>query len=204
MTKNIFSFVRLWKPDKSGDDLRGFRETIVEVKNTQKPFVAIETGRAGLVLRGLSPIIDQGQYLGSVEFMQGLNSIIRDGKKKDINIVILMKKDYMKVATLLKNKPELNNDFVLASKEADLDQTFFAELQDQDITSTGQTDSYFYTSSPITDFKGNIASFREILAQGLLFFIELADNGYHGRVYRESVFSVLFYQIIAKPLQWHL
>ncbi|MCW8930796.1 MAG: methyl-accepting chemotaxis protein [Gammaproteobacteria bacterium] len=157
--KDIFSFVRLWKPDKHGDDLKGFRKTIVEVKKTQKPLAAIEVGRAGLVLRGLSPIMANGAYLGSVEFMQGLNSIIRDGKKKNINIVILMKKEYMSIATLLKNKPELNQDYVLASKKEDLDQEFFNELQGQDITQAGNTDNYFYTSTPIKDFKGNIVAY---------------------------------------------
>ena len=71
---------------------------------------AIEIGRAGLVLRGLSPIIANGDYLGSVEFMQGLNSIIRDGKKKDI-------------------------------------------------TKTGMTKNYYYTSSAIKDFKGKIVAY---------------------------------------------
>jgi methyl-accepting chemotaxis protein len=157
--KNIFSFVRLWKPDKYGDDLKSFRKTIVEVKKTKKPLAAIEIGRAGLVLRGLSPIIENGQYLGSVEFMQGLNSIIRDGKKKGINIIILMKKEYMSIATLLKNKPELNHDFVLASKKQDLDQQFFDELQGQDISQTGVSENYFFTSTPIKDFKGNIVAY---------------------------------------------
>lgn len=157
--KNISSFLRLWKPSKHGDDLKGFRKTIIEVKNTKKPLVAVEIGRAGLVLRGLSPIIDNGQYLGSVEFMQGLNSIIRDGKKKDINIIILMKKEHMATATLLKNKPELNNNFVLASKKQDLDQTFFNELQGQDISQTGTTDNYYFTSTPIKDFRGNIVAY---------------------------------------------
>ncbi|MCP3851577.1 MAG: methyl-accepting chemotaxis protein [Gammaproteobacteria bacterium] len=157
--KNIFSFLRLWKPDKHGDDLKGFRKSIIEVKNTNRPLAAIEIGRAGLVLRGLSPINENGQYLGSVEFMQGLNSIIRDGKKKNINIVILMKKEHMATATLLKNKPELNNNFVLASKKEDLDQTFFNELQGQDITKTGTTDNYYFTSTPIKDFKGNVVAY---------------------------------------------
>ncbi len=157
--KNIFSFVRQWKPDKFGDDLKGFRKTIVAVKNTRKPLAAIEIGRAGLILRGLSPIIENGEYLGSVEFMQGLNSIIHDAKKKDIDIVIVMKKQYMSIATQLKDRPELGNDYVLASKKADLNQNFFNELQGQDISKTGRTDNYFYTSTPIKDFKGNLVAY---------------------------------------------
>jgi methyl-accepting chemotaxis protein len=77
---DVHSFLRAWKPTKFGDDLRGFRKTIVNVKENKKPLVAIELGRAGLVLRGLAPIIEDGEYLGSVEFMQGLNSIVKYAK----------------------------------------------------------------------------------------------------------------------------
>jgi methyl-accepting chemotaxis protein len=66
---NVHSFLRAWKPKKFGDDLKSFRKTIVSVKKNQKPIVAIELGRAGLVLRGLAPIFDEGNYIGSVEFM---------------------------------------------------------------------------------------------------------------------------------------
>jgi len=38
--KNIYSFVRLWKPKKFGDDLSGFRKTIVAVKNNKKPLAS--------------------------------------------------------------------------------------------------------------------------------------------------------------------
>lgn len=164
--KNIVSFVRLWKLSKYGDDLKGFRKTIIEVKNTKKPLTAIEIGRAGLLLRGLSPVIENGNYLGSVEFMQGLNSIIRDGKKKGIDIVILMKKEYMSIATLLKDMPEINNDFVLASKKEDLNKIFFDDIKGRDITQTGRSDNYFFTSSAIKDFQGNIVAYA-ISGEGL-------------------------------------
>ncbi len=160
--KDAFSFVRHWKPEKYGDDLKGFRNTILEVRKTQKPLAAIEIGRAGLILRGLSPVIDKGAYLGSVEFMQGLNSIIRDGKKHDFDIIILMKKEYMSIATQLKKRPELNGQYVLASKEADLNREFFNQLQNHDITQSGSTESFFYSSSPIKDFSGKVVAYAVI------------------------------------------
>lgn len=65
---NIHSFLRAWKPQKYGDDLSSFRKTIVAVKQSKSPLVAIELGRAGLVVRGVAPVIQDGVYLGSVEF----------------------------------------------------------------------------------------------------------------------------------------
>lgn len=157
--KDIRSFLRLWKPDKYGDDLKGFRNTIVAIKKFKRPLSAIEIGRAGLILRGLSPIIDNGEYLGSVEFMQGLNSIIRDGQKEQIKVVILMSTKYLSIAKGLSEKPKINGDFVLASKEEDLDQAYFDELQSADITKSGITENYYYTSTPIEDFEGNVVAY---------------------------------------------
>jgi methyl-accepting chemotaxis protein len=173
--QNVFSFVRLWKPDKYGDDLKGFRNTIVKVKQDKKPLVAIEMGRAGLVLRGLAPVIDNGKYLGSVEFMQGLNSIIRDGRKKEIEVIILMKKEYRSIATLLKDKPEINNDFVLASKKEDLNQSFFDGLKGHDVTQTGETDNFFYASVPIEDFAGNVVAYA-IVGKDLNYVKSIINN----------------------------
>ena len=160
--KDAFSFVRHWKPDKYGDDLKGFRKTILEVRKTQKPLAAIEIGRAGLVLRGLSPVIDNETYLGSIEFMQGLNSIIRDGRKHDLDIAIFMKKEYMSIASLLKKQPEINSEFVLASKETDLNREFFNQLKNHDITQSGSTENFFYTSSPIKHFSGKVVAYAVI------------------------------------------
>lgn len=88
---DVKSFVRSWSPEKFGDDLSSFRQSIVQVKETKKPLVTIEVGKAGLVLRGISPVIDTGAYLGSVEFIQGLNSIVSSAKKSDnVDIVVLL------------------------------------------------------------------------------------------------------------------
>lgn len=40
-TKDIKSFVRDWMPNKFGDDLSGFRQTIKSVKETKQPLTAI-------------------------------------------------------------------------------------------------------------------------------------------------------------------
>lgn len=60
------SFYRTWT-DRAGDDLSGFRDTILEVERTQEPLRTVELGRGGFVIRGIAPIMDGGEYLGSVE-----------------------------------------------------------------------------------------------------------------------------------------
>ncbi len=62
------SFLRVHKPEKFGDDLSGFRHTVVEVNTTRKPVFGLEKGVAGLGLRGVVPVFHAGEHVGSVEY----------------------------------------------------------------------------------------------------------------------------------------
>ncbi|WP_428737402.1 methyl-accepting chemotaxis protein [Sulfurimonas sp.] len=161
---NVHSFLRAWKPEKYGDDLSSFRETINSVKAKKEPIIAIELGRAGLVLRGLAPIFDNGKYIGSVEFMQGLNSIVRVAKQNyDYDVAIVMKNEYLPIATALKDAKKISN-YTLAVKENNIDPNFLAELNSVDIAK-GQfqiTDNYFIISEPIKDFSGKVIAYTLI------------------------------------------
>ena len=61
--RDVHSFLRVWKPEKFGDDLSGFRKSILAVKESRKPLSAIEVGVAGLELRGIAPIVSGGEYV---------------------------------------------------------------------------------------------------------------------------------------------
>ncbi|MBC8237107.1 MAG: HAMP domain-containing protein [Helicobacteraceae bacterium] len=160
--KDVHSFLRAWKPEKFGDDLSLFRKTIVEVKENKKPIVAIELGRAGLILRGLAPIIQNEQYLGSVEFMQGLNSIIKSAKKNyGYDVAILMDNSYLSTATALKDSPKVG-EFTLAVKEKTVNKDFFKDINNiniRDIDSYQITDEYFVVSEPIYDFSKQLVGY---------------------------------------------
>jgi methyl-accepting chemotaxis protein len=159
---NVHSFLRAWKPTKFGDDLSGFRKTVVSVKKTHKPLVAIELGRAGLVLRGLAPVIDDGKYLGSVEFMQGLNSVVKSARKTyGYDMVIVMKNEYLSIATLMKKASKVG-DYTLGVKDKVVNKEFFNDLKNINISKTDgflMTDKYFVVSEPIKDFSNNIVGY---------------------------------------------
>ncbi len=71
------SFLRTWKPGKFGDDLSGFRQTVVDVQNTGAKISGIEAGRAGLAIRGVVPVLDDsGKIVGSVEAFCDLAQVI--------------------------------------------------------------------------------------------------------------------------------
>jgi len=186
--KNIHSFVRIWKLNKYGDDLSSFRNSIVEIKDSKRPMSVIELGRAGLLLRGLSPIIKDDKYLGSVEFIQGLNSIINDAKKQHIDSFILLDSKYLNITTKLDKSIKLNDNFILASKEDLLNKEFFNELKITEFDPTNQksqTKNYLYTSVPIRDFKQNIVGFA-VIGQKLDIVKKIID----------SATSIIYDQII--------
>ena len=175
--ENIHSLLRVWKPKKFGDDLSSFRKTIVEVKKSKKPLVAIELGRAGLVLRGVAPVIEQKKYLGSVEFMQGFNSIVKDGKKVNLDVIILLKKEYLKIATLLEKSKNIKN-YSLATKESNTNMQFFRELNGVDISRTNsilKSKNYLFTSLALKDFSGNVVAYA-VVGQNKKIVTEVLNN----------------------------
>ena len=162
-TKDVHSFVRLWNLKKYGDDLKSFRHTIVQVKNTKKPLTTIEIGKAGLVLRGLAPVIKDGEYLGSVEFMQGLNSISKVARKDGYEVLTVLDKKYLNIAKSLKNRQTLFGNYVVVTKQKALDKNFVSELSDvKKLDDTFSTSNYFVTKKPIRDFSNNIVGYALI------------------------------------------
>lgn len=69
------SFLRTWT-NKRFDDLSKFRATVLEVNKTKQPLKAIEFGVGGFAIRGISPIVINGEHLGSVEFLYTMKDVI--------------------------------------------------------------------------------------------------------------------------------
>ncbi|MEA3353133.1 MAG: cache domain-containing protein [Campylobacterota bacterium] len=114
-TKENNSFVRAWKPEKFGDDLSGFRHSIVKA-NAQKVAVnTFELGKAGLSIRSVLPIIDKGTHLGSLEFIQGLNSVARSFDREKDAFLLLMDKRVSTVKTF-KEDSIFKTHYVISQK----------------------------------------------------------------------------------------
>ncbi|HSL57282.1 MAG TPA: cache domain-containing protein [Acidimicrobiales bacterium] len=62
------SLARVHMPDKFGDDLSSFRETVVATNTTQTRSIGLEHGVGGLGIRAVVPVFDAGEHVGSVEF----------------------------------------------------------------------------------------------------------------------------------------
>jgi len=97
-TNSNKSFVRSWKLDKHGDDLSSFRASVVQVNSSKKAVNTFEVGNAGLSIRSVVPISLDGVHLGSLEFMQGLNSVAKSFNKMQDGFLLLMNKSLLRKA----------------------------------------------------------------------------------------------------------
>lgn len=62
------SFLRVHAPDKFGDDLSSFRQTVVEANRARRAVSGLERGRGGLGVRAVVPVSDGGSHVGTVEY----------------------------------------------------------------------------------------------------------------------------------------
>lgn len=163
-TADVKSFLRVWKPDTYGDDLKSFRHTINHVAETKEPIVAIETGRAGLTLRGVAPVVYGEKYLGSVEFMQGFESIVKN-VQKDIHSSVIFFMDGRMLDTLFDDNQERIGHYLLSQKASETDMQLFNELKAYDLKELANRDyfvgeHYFTVTKSLKDFRGNTVGYQ--------------------------------------------
>lgn len=80
------SFLRLQKPEKFGDDLSSFRETVVQVNRNQQDAAGIEAGVSGLSIRAVVPVLYLNKRpAGSVEFGAPINEKLLEQIKTSIH-----------------------------------------------------------------------------------------------------------------------
>ncbi|MFA6196593.1 MAG: cache domain-containing protein [Sulfurimonas sp.] len=162
---NVKSFLRDWNPQNFGDDLSSFRKSIVKVKEDKKPLATIEIGVAGLVFRGIAPIVENNHYLGSIEFMQGVSSVVKSAKKNHgVDIVILLDNKHLSIAKELASAPKLGK-FTLALPQKDIDANYFSDLNSINVEETKKaqySNKYFVVSEPIIDFSNEVIGYALI------------------------------------------
>ncbi len=155
-TKENLSFVRNWKINKYGDDLSSFRRSVVQVNATLKPINSLEIGKAGLSLRSVVPIINKGEHLGSLEFIQGLNSVAKSFNSQKEGFLLLMDIDKQ----IAKPDPTkiFKDKYIISQKF--INEEFFNDVKNLNITTLLSqkyilTNKYFYSYKDVKDFDGN-------------------------------------------------
>ena len=154
-TKDNKSYLRNWKTNKFGDDLSSFRKSVVKVNSDKQAVNGYEIGKAGLSLRSVVPIMDKNNHLGSLEFIQGLNSVAKAFNKSDEGFLLLM--DIENKVVEPKENTIFQNDYIISQKF--INQQLFNDLQTVKIEQIlnekiVMTDKYFYTYIDVNDFNG--------------------------------------------------
>ena len=150
------SFVRGWT-QKNGDDLSSFRFGVAKVIQDKKPIEVLELGRAGLAIRGIAPLFDGQEYVGSLEFIQGVSSIHKEFKTLNDHYLMLLNQTALEIATQAKDYPKVG-DYYLADKNwFSPDSVSFAQgLDINTLIKKGWLihDNMLVTSKPIKDMRG--------------------------------------------------
>ncbi|WP_031432386.1 methyl-accepting chemotaxis protein [Methylomarinum vadi] len=89
-TPPAMSFLRVHKLEKFGDDLSGFRKTVLKANSTKQPVRGLEVGVAGLGMRGIVPVQYQGRHVGTLEFGLSFGQSFFDRFKKKHGVDIEM------------------------------------------------------------------------------------------------------------------
>ncbi len=178
-TPEAKSFLRVWKPEKNGDDLSSFRHTINYVIKTKKPITSIEVGKAGPSFRGIAPLFDENKnYVGSIEFMMGFSSNIAEIKRiLKGDVLVLVDKKYLSISKKLNSNPRVGK-YVVAQNSSTINKNFLKDLQHNSSLKFDNykiSDNYLITKVPLKDYKGNILGFM-VLGKNMKLVNVLVDK----------------------------
>ncbi|ADD68495.1 integral membrane sensor hybrid histidine kinase [Denitrovibrio acetiphilus DSM 12809] len=70
------SLYRVHAPSKFGDDLSGFRKTVLKANLSKSMVAGLEVGRAGLGLRVVKPVWNNYDFIGTVELGGNINNLL--------------------------------------------------------------------------------------------------------------------------------
>jgi len=150
------SFLRVHQPQKFGDDLSSFRHTVVRANETRRDTRGLESGVAGVGIRGVVPVVQQGKHLGSVEFGMSFGQSFFDQVKESYGIEAALhfvsggKLDTF--AATLAEKRLLDEDVLKATLKGE---PHLAEFERKGVP-------YAVYAAPIKDFSGEPVAVLEL------------------------------------------
>ena len=148
-TAPAISFLRVHKPEKFGDDLSGFRKTVVAANSAKKPVMGLEVGVAGLGIRGVVPVFSGDTHAGSVEFGLSFGKPFFNAFKEDTGahaaLFIKRTEGFQEFATTFGDAAKF--------AEADLERALKAETVFENSDVGGR--NHATIMSPVKDFSGD-------------------------------------------------
>lgn len=170
------SFLRSWR-DKNGDDLSAFRFGVQKVINEKKPIRVLELGRAGLAVRGIAPLFHNGQYIGSLEFIQGLRSLVKDYQDRDMDYLMLLNQEALKISVKASKNTPVGNYVLANNKWFSPESIELAQKMDWRLLNKQGwliQDGRLITQIPVKDMRGKLVGTQVIAEPTTKFDAEMA------------------------------
>jgi len=156
---NNHSFWRTWRPEGAGaggDDISGWRSSIVEISKNKKHIRGIEIGKEGLAIRGIMPIWNDSVYMGSIESFFNFEQVFKRMHFDDMNnIALFSPMEIAKTAWKLEKNPSIGDFRMMAQSQNDTI-SFITE----DVLIKGSQKKYktvigdkYLTAFPVLNFK---------------------------------------------------
>ena len=166
------SFLRLHKLEKFGDDLSGFRNTVLVANQEQRQVSGLEKGRAGYGVRGVVPISYEGEHVGTFEMGLSFGSEFllgfRDAYGSEVSVFSF--EDVSKVTSFEEEGAEEESGFALFASSLEEPFTIpevvrtrvFESGEPEIISITVQRVPYSVLVIPVRDYADDIVAVAEI------------------------------------------
>jgi methyl-accepting chemotaxis protein len=173
------SFLRLHMLEKFGDDLSGFRQSVIDVNRDRVPQRGLEFGVGGLGVRAVVPVADASRHVGSVEFGMSFGQTFFDQFKADhgvdVALYVIEDDSIRSLASTHGDRPLLGTELIRASIAGPTD---MREFDREGVPSAGYAEVINdYSGRPlgvleiIMDRSGYVAALNKTRTQAL--FISL-------------------------------
>lgn len=155
---NSDSFLRLHKPEKFGDSLKGFRFTVNEANSKKETIMGLEEGVAGYGLRVVAPMSYDGKHIGSVEYGRKFSSGFLMKLKESLDGEFFLytldqtKENYAENKGLLGSTLENDNYYIETDKLSEIAKGDAITLFTDDNLNT-------VIIIPVTDFGGKVIGY---------------------------------------------
>ena len=154
-TADFKSLLRAWNLERSGDSLESFRHSLLQAKETKGPLSGIEAGREGLFLRGVSPIFENEDYVGSIEVIFDFKHITNFLGHQGVDFYVLLDKKTASLSNVFHpHQMNLLEQFIIINKEANFNKAYLINTLDLTRTSITQRHDHYFASLPIHDISG--------------------------------------------------
>jgi len=139
LDKDATVLYRSWS-DERGDNLKSIRSDLVELLEKKSVKSSISIGKFTLSIKAMVPIFNDGKFIGIIEVISHLNSIVKQLENYKIDSVVVVKKEYKKQLSFPLTKLFID-DYYIANFDASKDK--MAYLKDHGV------ERYFHNSYKI-------------------------------------------------------